>query len=164
LELTDVCTFSITNEFFVWKCKEDVITVFFAEPLNWASKAFAWNFFIFVFCSQLIFNHFLLFVLRMALRTQNDRDFFVDNGYKFVYDKASKKDGSILFWRCEFKNKGCPARIHTQYGTVIERMHNHAWVLAWFGAQFQYRSLNLEYCLNWLFIVSLPLCFSDCYN
>jgi len=62
----------------------------------------------------------------MALHTERNRDFFVDNGYKFVFDKLSKKDDAISFWRCEHKNKDpCPARIHVKDGIVIKQMHQH---------------------------------------
>src|SRR4051812_40178288 len=63
------------------------------------------------------------------LRTERNREFFVDNGHKFVFEKLSKRDGSIGFWQCQFKNKDpCPTRIHVQGGIIIRRLnrHNHA--------------------------------------
>lgn len=62
----------------------------------------------------------------MDLQTERSRNFFVDNGYKFVFDKASKPDDTITFWRCERKNKDrCPARIHVQNDQVTKRINEH---------------------------------------
>lgn len=40
------------------------------------------------------------------------------DGYMFTFDKCSR-DGAKKFWRCERKNLGCLARIHTDAGNVF---------------------------------------------
>ena len=50
---------------------------------------------------------------------------FTHNGYLFVFDKHSKKNPNIKFWRCENKNE-CKARIHTSDNVVIKKINEHS--------------------------------------
>ena len=50
---------------------------------------------------------------------------FSHNGYLFVFDKHSKRDSVIKFWRCENKNE-CKARIHTSNNEVIKEKNEHS--------------------------------------
>lgn len=79
----------------------------------------------------LFFRHFQFRF--MALQTKRNREYFVHDGFKYVFDKGSKKDETVSFWRCEFKdtkdedgNKtSCPVRIHVRDGEVINQLHVH---------------------------------------
>ena len=42
-----------------------------------------------------------------------------------MFDKQSKKDPGIKFWRCERKNN-CKARIHTKNDVVITEVNEHS--------------------------------------
>ena len=57
--------------------------------------------------------------------SKRDNPKFSHNGYLFVFDKRSKKDTSIKFWRCENKNE-CKARIHTKYDEVTKELNHHS--------------------------------------
>ncbi|KAH7671566.1 FLYWCH zinc finger domain containing protein [Aphelenchoides avenae] len=64
-----------------------------------------------------------------APTNKSDAMKFYDAGYLFLRDKQST-DGTRLFWRCNQKHHGCPARLHTlaATGQVLERHkgHNHS--------------------------------------
>lgn len=53
------------------------------------------------------------------------RDKFESNGYLYVFDKSSKIDQSIQFWRCERKDD-CRARIHVLNGNILKVIGNHS--------------------------------------
>ena len=50
---------------------------------------------------------------------------FTHNGYLFIFDKLSKKDPIIKFWRCKRKNN-CKARIRTKDDVVITEINEHS--------------------------------------
>ena len=57
--------------------------------------------------------------------SKRDNPKFSHNGYLYVFDKRSKKDTSIKFWRCENKNE-CKARIHTKNDEVTKELNHHS--------------------------------------
>ena len=70
----------------------------------------------------------IFLAMAVAVReSQRGKRKFVENGYSYVFDRRSR-DGEMLFWRCDQKSDGCPARLHTDTATdqVIKRMHDHA--------------------------------------
>lgn len=62
----------------------------------------------------------------VSIETIRGQRKFIDNGYQFVRDKTSK-NGVIIFWRCDQRNNGCKARLHTDAATdrITNRMHDH---------------------------------------
>ncbi|KAF2883140.1 hypothetical protein ILUMI_23034 [Ignelater luminosus] len=52
---------------------------------------------------------------------------FHHNGYLYVFDKTSKSDVSVKFWRCKQIGR-CNARLHTRDAKVIKQLnfHSHA--------------------------------------
>ncbi|XP_067139393.1 longitudinals lacking protein, isoforms H/M/V-like isoform X1 [Centruroides vittatus] len=69
-------------------------------------------------------------LLKMAnsrILSQRDKEKYAWNGYLYIKDKINK-EGSIQFWRCENKNKGCKARIWTSVskGSLICEKKEHS--------------------------------------
>ncbi len=66
--------------------------------------------------------------LIMDISTQRSKPKFPHNGCLYVFDKATK-DGNKKMWRCDQKNRGCKARLHTDSttGVVVNETgeHNH---------------------------------------
>ena len=62
----------------------------------------------------------------MDIETQRRKPKFSHNGFLFVFDKLTK-DGSKKMWRCDQKNRGCKARLHTDAtnGNVLQEPGNH---------------------------------------
>ena len=57
------------------------------------------------------------FLVRMAsVTSERGKQKFVDSGFMYVEDKRSV-DGTKRFWRCERRNDGCKARLHTNAHT-----------------------------------------------
>lgn len=56
--------------------------------------------------------------------SKRNREFFVDNGFKYTYDRHNA-DGTIIFGRCEFKND-CKVRIRVRDCTIIKQLHEHS--------------------------------------
>lgn len=50
---------------------------------------------------------------------------FAYEGHLFVFDKFSKSDNNIQFWRCD-QGSRCNARIHTKFGAVIKEVNKHS--------------------------------------
>ena len=47
--------------------------------------------------------------------TKKEREFFIDQGYKFWFEKMSV-DLLTRFWQCSNRfSDDCPVRIHTEY-------------------------------------------------
>ena len=63
-------------------------------------------------------------VMANEVLTKRGNEKFVHNGYLYVFDKISKANNELKFWRCERKNR-CKARLHTIAGEVVEEMHSH---------------------------------------
>ena len=59
------------------------------------------------------------------LHSKKDKPKFAHEGFLYVFDKKSKRDQSISFWRCERKNE-CKARIHTMNTEVIKEINEHS--------------------------------------
>ncbi|GCC35685.1 hypothetical protein chiPu_0014172 [Chiloscyllium punctatum] len=49
---------------------------------------------------------------------------FYHDGFIYIFDKLSKSDSSIKFWRCEQRGRS-NGRIHTKSGTVIKTINGH---------------------------------------
>ena len=50
---------------------------------------------------------------------------FSHDGNIFVFDKCSRTDPSLKFWRCELKNE-CKGRIHTKNQEVVKLVNEHS--------------------------------------
>ena len=50
---------------------------------------------------------------------------FSHDGYIYVFDKCSKTNPSLKFWRCELKNE-CKDRIHTKNQEVVKLVNEHS--------------------------------------
>ncbi|XP_050516377.1 uncharacterized protein LOC126891239 [Diabrotica virgifera virgifera] len=50
---------------------------------------------------------------------------FIHDGFAYVFDKASKADNTLKFYRCEQKDR-CKARIHVQNNAVIKFLNDHS--------------------------------------
>ena len=59
------------------------------------------------------------------IQTKQQKQKFTHNGYLYVFDKHSKRDVSIKFWRCEKKNE-CKARLHTRNDRVVKELNEHS--------------------------------------
>ena len=57
--------------------------------------------------------------------SKNNKPKFTHKAYLFVFDKQSKKDPGIKFWRCERMNN-CKACTHTKDDVVITEIHQHS--------------------------------------
>ncbi len=53
-----------------------------------------------------------------TIKTQRSKSKFPHNGYLYVFDKSTK-DGNKKMWRCDQKNRGCKARLHTDSTTDV---------------------------------------------
>lgn len=60
-----------------------------------------------------------------AVLSKRGNEKFSYNGYLYVFDKVSKRDGSLQFWRCEEVGR-CKGRIHTRAGEVVNEINNHS--------------------------------------
>jgi len=56
--------------------------------------------------------------------SKRDKPKFSDDVYLYVYDKCSKSDPSLWFWRCELKNE-CKGRVHTKNKQVVKEVNEH---------------------------------------
>ncbi|XP_014784960.1 uncharacterized protein LOC106879774 isoform X4 [Octopus bimaculoides] len=56
--------------------------------------------------------------------SQRGKEKFSHNGYLFIFDKFSRTDTDLMFWRCELIGR-CKARIHTKFGDVVKFMNTH---------------------------------------
>lgn len=56
--------------------------------------------------------------------SERGKEKYSKNGFIYVFDKLSKSDCTVKFWRCE-RRQTCKARIHTQNGDVIKETNQH---------------------------------------
>ncbi len=59
------------------------------------------------------------------IRSQRGREKFAHNGYLFVFNKISKIDSDLMFWRCEQVGR-CSARLHTKLGSIVKEINIHS--------------------------------------
>ena len=59
------------------------------------------------------------------IQTQKGKPKFSHEGYLYVFDKASRRNESFQFWRCERKSE-CKARLHTLNEQVVRAINEHA--------------------------------------
>ena len=57
--------------------------------------------------------------------TKRGKEKLAHNGFLYVFDKTSKADSEVKFWRCEQKNR-CRARPHTKAGNVVKELNSHS--------------------------------------
>lgn len=57
--------------------------------------------------------------------SKRGREKYRYDGHLYVFDKASKSDNSVKFWRCEQMGR-CKARLHTKNGEVIKQLNLHS--------------------------------------
>ncbi|GAB1605051.1 hypothetical protein Ahia01_000786900, partial [Argonauta hians] len=60
-----------------------------------------------------------------VLCSQPVKERFLYNDYLFRFDKRSRLDADLIFWRCLFVG-GCKARIHTKLGEVVKVSNSHS--------------------------------------
>ena len=53
------------------------------------------------------------------ISSQCGKEKFSHNGQLFIFDKLSKCDSDLMFWRCDQIGR-CKARIHTKIGVVVK--------------------------------------------
>lgn len=63
--------------------------------------------------------------MKPAVLSKRGNEKFSYNGYLYVFDKVSKRDTSLQFWRCEEVGR-CKGRIHTRAGEVVNEINNHS--------------------------------------
>ena len=49
---------------------------------------------------------------------------FNHEGFIYMFNKLSKSDSSITFWRCEQRAR-CNGWIHTKSGAVVKKINEH---------------------------------------
>ncbi|KAK4882924.1 hypothetical protein RN001_006243 [Aquatica leii] len=72
---------------------------------------------------------------------------FTYNGFIYVFDKCSKGDDSLKFWRCERRGR-CNARLHTRDGNVLKETANHAHDSSVGGVEVAIALTNLRKLIN----------------
>ena len=70
-------------------------------------------------------NFLLLLVMTVEVLTKRGKEKFAHNGFLDVFDKTSKTDNELKYWRCEQKNR-CKARLHTKVGEVVRELNSHS--------------------------------------
>lgn len=61
----------------------------------------------------------------VEILSKREKPKFSQDGYLYVFDKFSKKDPTLMFWRCELKNE-CKGRIHTMNNEVVKVVNEHS--------------------------------------
>lgn len=59
-----------------------------------------------------------------CILSQRGKNKFSHDGYLFVFEKFSKVDNDLMFWRCDEMGR-CKARIHTRLGMVVKEINSH---------------------------------------
>ena len=70
-------------------------------------------------------NFLLLQVMAMEVLRKRGKEKFAHNGFLYVFDKTSKTDNELKYWRCEQKNR-CKARLHTKAGEMVRELNSHS--------------------------------------
>ena len=60
----------------------------------------------------------------LPILTQRGRRKIAYNGFLYIYDKDSRTDNSLQFWRCE-KRGHCKARLYVRDGKVVKQVNDH---------------------------------------
>lgn len=63
--------------------------------------------------------------MEVQILTERGKEKCHHNGYLYIFDKISKSDISVKFWRYEQMGR-CNARLHTKDGEVIKQLHSHS--------------------------------------
>ena len=63
--------------------------------------------------------------MAMEVLTKHGKEKFAHNGFLYVFDKISKTDNELKYWRCE-QNNLCKARVHTKAGEVVRKLNSHS--------------------------------------
>ena len=56
--------------------------------------------------------------------SQRSKEKFSHDGYLYIFDKISKTDSNLMFWRCDQLGR-CKVRIHTRFGNVVKFLNTH---------------------------------------
>ena len=56
--------------------------------------------------------------------SQRGKEKFSHNGYLYIFDRISKTDSSLMFWKCDQLGR-CKVRIHTGFGNVVKILNTH---------------------------------------
>ena len=51
--------------------------------------------------------------------SQRDKEKFSHDGYLYIFDRISKTDSSLMFWKCDQLGR-CKVRIHTRLGNAVK--------------------------------------------
>ena len=57
--------------------------------------------------------------------SQRGKEKFQHNGFVYIFEKPSKRNQDLLFWRCEQVGR-CSARLHTHHGAVVKEVNVHS--------------------------------------
>ena len=63
--------------------------------------------------------------MALDILSKRGKEKFSHNGYLYIFDKMSKSDIAIKFWRCEQVGR-CRGRIHTSDGEVVKEINTHS--------------------------------------
>ena len=63
--------------------------------------------------------------VHLIILSEKGREKFTYIGFINVFDKCSKIDETVKFWRCEQRGR-CNGRIHTRNNTVIKEVNTHS--------------------------------------
>ena len=61
-----------------------------------------------------LLSHILTAIMDVVSKREKPK--YSHNGHQYVFDKLTK-DGSKKMWRCDRKDHGCKARLHTDAAT-----------------------------------------------
>ena len=57
--------------------------------------------------------------------SQRGKEKFQHNGFLYIFEKPSKRNPHLLFWRCEQVGR-CSARLHKNDGAVVKEVNVHS--------------------------------------
>ncbi|XP_068205453.1 uncharacterized protein [Palaemon carinicauda] len=77
--------------------------------------------------------------------SKRGKEKFHHDGFIYIFDKSSKSDPSIKFWRCEQRGR-CNGRIHTRKSNVIKNMNEHTHSASAASVQVVKVKVNLKHC------------------
>ena len=71
-------------------------------------------------------NFLLSQVMAKEILTKRGKEKFAHNEFLYVFDKTSKTDNELKYWRCEQKKNGCKARLYAKAGEVVRELNSHS--------------------------------------
>ena len=64
-------------------------------------------------------------------------------GHCYIFDKTSKSDHELLFWRCERKQV-CKARLHSKHNDILKVVNEHSHEAAPHGLDYRTGASSLK--------------------